>query len=258
VYLSRRERPGQDDLRYLKVLDDVSFSVGAGEVFGVVGPSGSGKTSLLRVLSSLEASDEGDVLLEGVSIGDVEPEEWRRRVSMVFQTPVMFPGSVHDNIEYPLELDGLSPVARDRRVADCLALVGLSASFSGREARELSQGERQRVAIARAIARAPDVLLMDEPTSALDPTSSRRILELVRTLHGEMEIAIVFVTHVLEQARELCGRVLVLADGRAVEVGAVEQVLEAPSSEIARMFVEGRLEPGSVGDAEANVDGGAR
>ena len=99
---------------------------------------------------------------------------------------------------------------------------------------------------------------MDEPTSALDPTSSRRILELVRTLHGEMEIAIVFVTHVLEQARELCGRVLVLADGRAVEVGAVEQVLEAPSSEIARMFVEGRLEPGSVGDAEANVDGGAR
>jgi D-methionine transport system ATP-binding protein len=257
--LSRRIRTGEQDAGRRVVLRNVTFEVDSGEVFGVIGPSGSGKTSLLRVLNGLEEPDGGDVLLDGASMAELEPGEWRRRVSTVFQAPVVFPGSVQENVEYPLTLDGIPARTRAARVHECLDLVGLS-GFFGRNAEELSQGERQRVAIARAIAREPKVLLMDEPTSALDPTSGARILELVRRLHRELDVAIVFVTHVLEQARHVCGRALVLVNGAVVESGPIQKLLDDPSSDITRMFVEGRLDhDADVGrETATDVAGGAR
>ncbi|MBD3348445.1 MAG: ATP-binding cassette domain-containing protein [Candidatus Eisenbacteria bacterium] len=254
VSLSRRARSDGSGEDRRRVLRDVSFRVEPGEVFGVIGPSGSGKTSLLRVLNGLEEPDEGEVFLGGASIRDLDPGEWRRRVSTVFQAPVVFPGSVRWNVEYALRLDHEASDAREERVMECLDLVGLSWQFAGREAEELSQGERQRVAIARAIAREPEVLLMDEPTSALDPTSGARILELVRRLHRELDVAIVFVTHVLEQARAVCGRALVLVEGGVVETGPIGRLLDEPRSGVTRMFVEGRLDEGATWDSGGDRD----
>ena len=110
-----------------------------------------------------------------------------------------------------------------------------------RSAAELSQGEQQRVSIARALVCEPDVLLMDEPTSALDPTSSSRILSVVRSLNREFGVTIIFVTHLMRQARDVCDRALVLIDGRSIEEGEVPALFEAPATELARRFINGEL-----------------
>lgn len=236
------------------VLTDVSFCVEAGTVFGIVGPSGSGKTSLLRVLNGLDSPSAGRVLIDGRDAAALDPIALRRRVGMVFQVPALFHGTVGSNIEYPLLLAGVGAAERQARGRACLAHVGLPSGFWERAASELSRGEQQRVSIARALANAPEVLLMDEPTAALDPTSVQKILSLVRALNEETGATIVFVTHLLEQARVICDRALMLIGGRVVEEGPVPNVLLAPASPAGAAFVEGRLDPhaGEGGAAEGS------
>lgn len=241
--MSRPESSAPADGRERRVLANVSFAVEDGAVYGIVGPSGSGKTSLLRLLNGLESPVSGRVLLDGEDISTLEPTVLRRRVGMVFQVPALFRGSVGSNVEYALALQGVDAREREERGRSCLGLVGLPGSFWGRTALELSQGEQQRISIARALASGPEVLLMDEPTSALDPASSGIIVSLVRKLNEETGTTVVFVTHLLEQARGLCERALMLVDGRAIEEGAVEQILVAPRTDMGRAFVEGRLDP---------------
>lgn len=261
VSLKRPDSSGPQGHGFRRVLTDVSFVVNDGEVYGIVGPSGSGKTSLLRLLNGLDSPSSGHVFLAGADALKIDPIELRRRVGMVFQAPALFPGTVGRNIEYPLSLLAVTAPEREARGRVCLDMVGLPGGFWGRVASELSQGEQQRVSIARALANGPEVLLMDEPTSALDPTSSGTILSLVRRLNAEMGMTVVFVTHLLDQARALCARSLVLVDGRAVEEGTVGEILGAPKSEAGRAFVEGRLNPhtteGVDGAATGHVGGRA-
>jgi ABC-type methionine transport system ATPase subunit len=257
--LTRSSASSDGGLSEREVLRDVTFSVGEGEVFGVIGPSGAGKTTLLRLLNGLETADRGSIALDGMDIVGLEMTDLRRRVGMVFQAPALFHGTVGTNVGYALELDGVPRGEREGRGAACLERAGLPPSFWGRDARELSQGEQQRVAIARALAADPEVLLLDEPTSALDPAAASRIVSLVGGLNEEVGVTIVFVTHLMEQARQICDRALVLIGGEGVEEGTIPELFDCPSCDATRLFIQGRLDPhGLVGDAvrEASAEAG--
>jgi putative ABC transport system ATP-binding protein len=194
----------------VELLSGVDLAVCRGAIAVVAGPSGSGKSTLLRVANRLEVPSAGTVRLDGVDASSIDPRELRRRVGMVFQRPVLFAGTVRDNLHVA---DG---GADDVELAEHLAHVGLSASFLDRVGDDLSGGEAQRVCIARALLTRPEVLLMDEPTSSLDPESRRGI----EALAGELAAAglgLVWVSHDLPQVRRLQGPIVVLVAGRIAD-----------------------------------------
>jgi len=190
-------------------LADVTLEVPADGVTVLQGPSGSGKSTLLRLLNRLEAPDEGVVRYRGEDLAQRDVLAHRREVGMVFQAPVLFPGTVADNLRTA------RPAAGDAALPGLLEHAGLDASFLERDAATLSGGEAQRACLARALATEPRVLLMDEPTSALDPDAARIIERLARTLAGE-GVPVVLVTHDDAQAARVGDRVLHLREGRLV------------------------------------------
>jgi putative ABC transport system ATP-binding protein len=199
------------------VLSRVDASFAAGSVTAIVGPSGAGKTSLLRCLNRLEEPSGGRVTLDGVDIKEIDPPELRRRVGMIFQTPVLFEGGVKGNLSY-----GLNGVS-DEKLASALEAAGLPASFLERDSVALSVGQSQRVCIARALVREPEVLLMDEPTSALDKDASARI-ERLMTSWAARGLAIAVVTHDLAQARRVAERGILIVEGRVTTEGSVDEL----------------------------------
>jgi len=212
-----------------EVLGDVDLQVAAGEVLAVAGPSGSGKTVLLRCLNRLSDPDSGSVHLGDVDAGDLKPTALRRRIGMIFQFPVMFPGSVRDNVAWGWEHVGgdgmVPPVDLDRRVLDALSSAGLDGSFAHRKASELSGGERQRVCIARALCIEPEVLLMDEPTASLDPRATGVVERTVRDLAAS-GLAIIMVTHDMHQARRMGDRIAYLESGRLLKVAETDDFFQ--------------------------------
>lgn len=192
------------------MVQDVDLDVERGEVVCVSGPSGCGKSTLLRALARLEPAD-GQLSLDGVPSESMGYADYRRRVSLVFQEPPMFEGTVADNVGFGPGLRGIR--LAQERVEALLGHVALAPEMARRDACELSGGERQRVALARAMANEPDVLLLDEPTSALDPASTEEVLARVLEL-ARMGVSVVAVLHVQEQARTLGGACYCLRDGR--------------------------------------------
>jgi putative ABC transport system ATP-binding protein len=192
-----------------ELLADVSAEVPAGSITVVAGPSGAGKSTLLRLGDRLEAPTSGRVLFEGVDTATMDPCVLRRRVGMVFQHPVLFAGTVADNLRVA------EATASDGQLIAALDQVGLASEFLERTADDLSGGEGQRVCIARTLLTDPRVLLMDEPTSALDPTSRRAIEDLTRTL-AERGLAIMWVSHDHDQVERLADHLVVLRNGRRV------------------------------------------
>jgi putative ABC transport system ATP-binding protein len=170
------------------ILRDFWASIPARGLTAVVGPSGSGKSTLLRLLNRLDDPDHGQVLFDGRDVRSYDVLELRRRVQLVGQVPVTFPGTVADNVGPRAEV--------------LLARVGLDAGLGGREADRLSVGEAQRMCLARALARDPECLLLDEPTSALDTVAKAGIESLVRSLASN-GLTVVMVTHDPRQAEEL-------------------------------------------------------
>lgn len=197
------------------VLREVSAAFRGGQVTAIVGPSGSGKSSVLRCLNRLEEPEQGRVLLDGGDIRDLPPTELRRRVCMVPQTPIVFPGGVLANLEY-----GMNPSPGRDRLVESLETVGLSSDYLDRSSSELSVGEAQRVCIARALIRDPQVLLLDEPTSALDRDAARRIEQLIASLAQE-GLTQVIVTHDLRQAERVAGAAVLIVEGEVAATGAV-------------------------------------
>jgi phosphate transport system ATP-binding protein len=227
---------------------DVSMAVNAGEVLALIGPSGCGKTTLLRCLNRLAeltptATRSGRLSLEGTDVDAIEVTQLRRRVSMVFQQPNPFPMSVFDNVAYALREQARRRPRRAQLqapVEDALRRAGLWDEIHDdldRPALRLSGGQQQRLCIARALAARPDVLLLDEPCSALDPRSTTVIEDLI--VHLAEELAIVIVTHNLQQAYRIADRVAFMYLGELVELGPVEQVFSAPRAARTRDYVSG-------------------
>jgi phosphate transport system ATP-binding protein len=227
---------------------DVSLPVRQGEVLALIGPSGCGKTTLLRSLNRLTeltrtASSTGRITLDGADIASFDPTALRRRVTMVFQQPNPFPMSVFENIAYVLrEQAARRPrrAALNTRVREVLAHAGLLEEVAGdlgHPALRLSGGQQQRLCIARALAVEPEVLLLDEPCSALDPLSTQVIEDLILKLREEM--AVVIVTHNLQQAYRIADHVAFMYLGELVEYGSARQIFEAPREERTRDYVGG-------------------
>lgn len=186
-------------------------------------------------MNRLDDPSEGRILFEGVNTKEMNVQSLRRRVGMVFQAPVVFDSTVDENIQYGTKLAGLKADS-----VELLARVGLPDDFLNRNAASLSGGEQQRVSIARALATNPEVLLMDEPTSALDPTARTRIEDLTQQLNHE-GLTIVFVTHDMEQAKRLGTWTMLLVAGRKIEEGTTSEFFAEAKTEIARLFIEGKL-----------------
>jgi phosphate transport system ATP-binding protein len=227
---------------------DVGLSVRQGEVLALIGPSGCGKTTLLRSLNRLveltpTATRTGVITLDGEDVDSFAADELRRRVSMVFQQPNPFPMSIFDNVAYALREQGRRRPKRSvltEPVHDALLRAGLLdevADDLGRPALGLSGGQQQRLCIARALAARPEVLLLDEPCSALDPISTATIEELIVRLRED--VAVVIVTHNLQQAYRIADRVAFMFLGELVEDGPAERVFRAPREHRTREYVGG-------------------
>jgi phosphate transport system ATP-binding protein len=226
----------------------VSLSIHRGEVLALIGPSGCGKTTLLRTLNRLteltrNASHSGQILLDGDDTDELVDTELRSRVSMVFQQPNPFPMSIFDNVAFALrEQSRRRPRRRELEplVKHALQRAGLYEEVRGdldRSALRLSGGQQQRLCIARAIAQEPEILLMDEPCSALDPRSTAVIEDLIVQLRKDL--AIVIVTHNLQQARRIADRVAFMYLGDLIELGDTEQIFTAPRDEQTREYIAG-------------------
>lgn len=177
------------------VLDRLDLSLEPGELRGVVGPSGSGKSTLLRALAGFVALDRGDVILDGRTIDDWEPAVWRRRVGLLPQRPVMFPGTVADNLASPATLQSHGSAGNPGpEPAALLEAVGLAATLLDRPAAELSEGQAARVGLVRAVMAGPSVLLLDEPTAALDEDSAQQVDAFLRALCDD-GLAVLWVLH---------------------------------------------------------------
>ena len=229
-------------------VDSVSLPIRQGEVLALIGPSGCGKTTLLRSLNRLTeltktASLKGRITLDGEDIAAFEPTSLRRRVTMVFQQPNPFPMSVFDNVAFVLrEQASRRPRKRDLKdqVESALRRAGLWDEVKddlSHPALRLSGGQQQRLCIARALAANPEVLLLDEPCSALDPQSTKVIEDLIVQLREE--VAVVIVTHNLQQAHRIADYVAFMYLGELVEYGPAEQLFGAPRQERTREYISG-------------------
>ena len=235
--LSQRFPGGSGEVHALR---DVSLSIGAGEVFGIIGRSGAGKSTLVRAINLLNRPTSGRVIVAGqdlTALGNGALRLARRDIGMIFQHfNLLSSRTVFQNVALPLELAGKSKSEIEDTVLPLLELVGLSA-LKDRYPAQISGGQKQRVGIARALASKPKVLLSDEATSALDPETTRSILELLKQINRELGLTIVMITHQMEVIKQVCDRVAVLEAGRVVEEGRVIDVFLRPQHEVTRAMI---------------------
>ena len=216
-------------------LSDISLDIYQGEIFGIMGSNGAGKTTLLKIIAVLEKPSGGVYYFDG----KVANDSLRRKITMVFQHPVMLRGTVFDNVAFGLRLREEKNDIIESKVYEALKLVGVD-KYADARVHSLSGGEKQKVALARAIVCDPEVLLLDEPTSSLDPSSVKLIEDLIRKL-GNEGTTIVFATHNLFQARRLADRIAHIHEGILMDVGEVERVFENPENEMTERFISGEI-----------------
>jgi putative ABC transport system ATP-binding protein len=207
------------------VLQDIDVTIPQHLITVLCGPSGGGKTSLLRLLNRLDDPVQGDILLDGRPIVEYPVTELRHRVALVFQTPVMFPGTVSDNLAVAAELTGVQDGQFDQLASEVMLLAELEPSLLDRPGDELSVGQKQRVNLARALMTSPEVLLLDEPTSALDPETSRALMKTIGSLSEVRRLTIIVATHRVSEAQQYAHHAVVVREGRVVDSGDSERVL---------------------------------
>ena len=221
------------------VLTDIDLSIEKGEVVCVIGPSGSGKSTLIRCINRLEEIQGGQLLVDGLDVGDRKTDigKVRSEVGMVFQGFYLYPHmTALQNITLaPINVKRVPRAEAEKAGRDLLTRVGLAekeASFPA----QLSGGQQQRVAIARALAMQPKILLFDEPTSALDPEMIKEVLDVMAAL-ATTGITMIVVTHEMGFAREVGDRVIFMDGGRIIETGTPEHFFENPESERTKLFL---------------------
>ena len=212
-----------------RVLQNISFSVMNGETLVIIGASGSGKSSLLRCINRLEEPESGQIMLHNEDIRRLPAPQLRRRVGMIFQKTAVFPGTVADNLAYGPTLRG--EVLSRAEMCALLQTVALDEGLLDRAATDLSGGQEQRLSIARALANRPEILLLDEPTSALDPIATRHVEEALQRAQAQRSLTLLWVSHVIEQARRVADRVLMLEDGRLVRIDSVAAMLDVQTGD---------------------------
>ena len=216
-------------------VDDVSLTIYKGEIFALLGASGCGKSTLLRMLAGFEQPSAGQIMLDGVDLSQVPP--YLRPINMMFQSYALFPHmSVAENVAYGLTTRRVPRAARDKRVADALALVKLK-GMESRKPRQLSGGQQQRVALARALVINPTVLLLDEPFSALDKSLRTSMQVELREIQRKLGLTTIFVTHDQGEALSMSDRVAVMSEGRIRQLGSPVDVYRSPADPFVAGFV---------------------
>ena len=219
----------------LTAVNDVSFSVSEGEFFSLLGPSGCGKTTLLRMVGGFEKPDSGRIYLEGKDITDLAPNE--RRVHTVFQNYALFPTmTIWDNIAFSLRLAKLPKKDVEEKVDAILEMIQMS-EHAWKYPNQLSGGQKQRVAIARALVDRPKVLLLDEPLAALDLKLRQHMLLELDTIHDQVGITFIYVTHDQGEAMSLSDRIAVINRGTVEQLDVPAKIYEAPSSRFVASFI---------------------
>jgi polar amino acid transport system ATP-binding protein len=241
-----------------RVVNDVSFDVGLGEVVALIGASGSGKTTILRCINALEQPEAGEIHIDGKPMGVFAPGQVpaplpnreldlrRAEIGMVFQRFNLFPHltAIENVMTGPRHVSGKSVDESGEIARAQLDRVGLSDKYDS-YAKELSGGQQQRVAIARALAMKPKLMLFDEPTSALDPELVGEVLAIMRQL-AEMGMTMLIVTHEMQFARETASRILYFESGSIIEEGGPDKIFDNPDHERTRRFLQRVLRKGEV------------
>ena len=221
----------------LDVLKIDSLDIQRGETLAVVGPNGAGKSTLLLALARLLKPAAGEVIFNGNPLARLDDLEYRRKISFVFQDPLLLDMTVEQNIALGLKFRKMPKAERQTRVWRWIKQLGIE-SLAKRRASQLSGGEAQRVSLARAFVLEPELLLLDEPFAALDPPTRARLLEDLSALLAEDHRTAVFVTHNLNEAAKLSHRVAVIIEGMLRQVGTAKQIKSQPADETVRAFLQ--------------------
>jgi tungstate transport system ATP-binding protein len=219
--------------REVTILDHISLELAGGSPTVLIGPNGAGKTTLIRLAMGLIQPTRGRVTWGGRE--HVTPAHR----AIMFQRPVMLRRSAAGNVRYALAAAGVPRAARDARVGELLALVGLT-GLGRRPARKLSGGEQQRLALARALAKEPQVFFLDEPTASLDPAATKAIEDVIRAV-AMRGIKVVMSTHDLGEAKRLGGEIVLMHRGRVIECAPADAFFSAPKTAEGRRFIDGEL-----------------
>jgi osmoprotectant transport system ATP-binding protein len=227
--------PGQEQ----PAVDDLSLTIGAGEICMLVGPSGAGKTTALKLINRLIDFEQGDITIDGRSVRQQNLTELRRGIGYVIQQIGLFPHmTIASNIGTVPRLLGWDKTRINSRVTELLELVGLEPAYAKRYPTQLSGGQRQRVGLARALAADPPVMLMDEPFGALDPITRSRLQDEFLRLHAQVSKTVVFVTHDIDEAIKMGDRVCVLREGgRLAQFDPPDVLLAKPVDDFVANFV---------------------
>lgn len=230
----------------IHAINDVSLQVEQGDIYGIVGYSGAGKSTLVRLLNGLELPTDGQVIVNDQDITKLKNKElrvFRKKIGMIFQHfNLLWSRTVLENIQFPLELAGVSKQQRKERAEELLRLVGLEGRGQAYPS-QLSGGQKQRVGIARALANEPEILLCDEATSALDPQTTEEVLDLLLAINKKLNLTIVLITHEMNVIRKICNKVAVMERGQVVEEGDALTVFRHPQQEVTKRFVQQDIEP---------------
>lgn len=234
---SLRKVYGQTKNEQTAVLEDVSFSLQRGEIVGLIGASGAGKSTVGRILASLEQQNAGTIWFDGSNLTGLTGKKRRvfaKDIQMIFQDPYDSLSSrmrISDLVEEPLliQKSEKDPAKRRARVVEALELVSLDPKkYAMRYPHELSGGERQRIGVARALVCRPKLIVCDEPTSMLDASLRLELIQLLKKLNRKFGIAYLFITHDIALTKGFCSRLLVLYEGRIVDQGETDMVIEQP------------------------------
>lgn len=218
-----------------KASDNVNFGIEQGKLIGLLGPSGSGKTTILRMIAGLETPDEGDIIINGIKVNDIEPG--KRGIGFVFQSYALFRHmTVYDNIAFGLEVQKAKKEDIRKKVTELIELIGLK-GLEKRYPGQLSGGQRQRVAFARALAPNPQLLLLDEPFAAIDAKVRKELRRWLKETISKLGITSIFVTHDQDEAVEVADEIIITNKGKIEQKGSPVEIYKNPRTTFVAQFI---------------------
>ena len=217
------------------IIDNITLSFEKNRIYSIIGPSGAGKSSLLRLLNRLDEPTSGEIFFHESSACDNAPENIRKKIGYLFQTPYLFPETVRDNLLY-----AESSLTNDK-INEILNQVHVEPELLDRKVSTLSVGQSQRVALGRLLATRPEIIMLDEPTSSLDPTYTEAIEQTILEIVKNTDLTVLVVTHHPNQALRLKGEAILLVEGKLIEAGSAEQIINDPRSELGKRYKNRQL-----------------